>query len=108
MCACMAATTSSYSHAVVHSHWQGRSGTVHTPVGQESIHLQSGLTPPPPRVALAAGRGPVTWLTAAGEGKGVLTYLHCFLQTQSFHLQVYSCVGLSGVLLCCMGILVGQ
>ena len=38
----------------------------------------------------------------AGEGQGVLNYFHHFPDGQSIHLQMYSCVGLSGILLCCV------
>ena len=41
----------------------------------------------------------------AGEGQRVLTYLHNFLEGQPIHPQIYSCVGLSGILLCHVGFL---
>lgn len=40
-----------------------------------------------------------------GSGRSALTFLHCFLRIQSIHLQMYSCMYLSGVLFCCMGVL---
>ena len=42
---------------------------------------------------------------AAGEVRGVLNYLHHFLGSESIHFQMYSCMGLSGVLLCSVGFL---
>ena len=41
----------------------------------------------------------------AREGLRVPIYLHYFPEAQSIHLQMYGCLGLSGVLLCCVGIL---
>ena len=38
-------------------------------------------------------------------GRDVLTRFYCFPGIQSTHHQMYSCVGLSGILLCYMGIL---
>ena len=35
-----------------------------------------------------------------GKGRGVLTYLHDFPGSQSIHLQMHSCMGLSGIFLC--------
>ena len=66
--------------------------TVYPPVGEDSVHVQSGLSQPPVRVATPAMWDPETWLAAA------------ILGIQSIHLQKYNCVGLSGILLCCVGI----
>ena len=37
------------------------------------------------------------------RGKGPRSSFHCFLGVQSTHLQMYSCMDLSGILLCCVG-----
>ena len=99
------ATASSYSCTKAHSLWQGCGGMMCAPVGQDSICPLSWLSLPPLSVALAAVREPMTWLAALGEDRGALTCLHCFSGTQSIHFQMYSCVGFSGILLCCVGIL---
>ena len=79
-----AATTSSSCHAEVCSQWWGHSGTMHAPpAGKAFAHLHR----------------------AAGEGWLVLTYLNYFLGDQSLHLQMYNCMGLSGILLCYVNIL---
>ena len=39
---------------------------------------------------------------SSGEGQERIIYLHHFLEGQSNCLQIYSCVGLSGILLCCV------
>ena len=97
--------TSSYSHAKAHSHWQGCGGTVCTLMGWYTIRPQSGLSLPPLRVAPATMRGNHNPVHCCQRRGRVLTYLHCFPGTQSTHLQMYSCMGLSAVLLCWVGIL---
>ena len=87
-----------------------------TQLGEESDHRhQQRLPPSPPMVArvcvLLLGclhtRLESVHVGAQGYGGelGVLTYLCHFQGDLSIHPQVYSCVCLSGILLCCVGFL---
>ena len=83
-------------------------------------HAASGLLPlltVAPRCIPTCGTAAALWALSAGKaftnahactgllgwGQRVLTYLHYFPEAQSIHLQMYSCMGLSGVLLYCVG-----
>ena len=80
---CRSATTSSHSCAEVHFHFWGHSGTMLACAGRESLHARA----------------------QGCQGAGECSPISTTSQGQSIHPQMYSCMGLSGVLLCCVCIL---
>lgn len=132
---CISDTTSSYSCAghfawwvvlihgvqawVTHWHCSSRMGS---PTSQEILGSQApGCHPPFPQSHQCAlplwgpqqycgywrslGKHSGMHTGLLGKGGGVITYLHSFPGDQSIHVQVYSCMGLSDVLLCRVGTL---
>ena len=131
----ISATASSYGHAACCALWMGLlhgaqawdtcwdcSSRVSSPIGWETIRAQaqgcSCLFSKPCRGVFSLlglwwyygylrqpGKHSGVCTGLPVKGRGLLIYLKHFLGSQSIHLQLYSCVGLSGILLCCVGIL---